>query len=224
MNDKVDCYPLPPDDDDLDIDAMAQLNLQQIQDSLEQLVAIQRDAQLRNAAEHRVESVIRNLTEQTSRCDGTPQQSVRRWVRDIEIVFVQVGQAHIIRIVTSTVTGTLRDEVERFLELRQQNDQVRQQVPWADIRAHVSDIYLHTNEQQYLRDQLDETCQSVSESDIQFSRRFRSLADGAYPLAGRNDNQQRLMIKAFVRGLRSVTMARKLIKEGAPPHQRWTPR
>ncbi len=49
-----------------------------------------------------------------------------------------------------------------------------------------------------------------------FGRRFRDLTDTAYPPAQRNQDQHRLIIKAYVQGLRSTVTARKLVQEGNP--------
>ncbi len=59
------------------------------------------------------------------------------------------------------------------------------------------DIYLHTDEQEGLCDALEDTRQTVQESHM-FGRIFRELAHTAYPLAQRNPDRHRLIIKAYV--------------------------
>ncbi len=197
--------------------ALPQQQLAGIQLALDQLVGIQRDVGNRQAVDGHIQSTVKELIRQTTQSDGTPMSSVRRWMRDIEIAFTQVGQGHIIRIITATVTGSLRDEIERYIQTRLQDDgMVRAGIPWADVRAHVEAFFLHADEQNALRDELEETRQTAHETDNMFSRRFRELADQAYPQGQRNADQQRIMLKAYVRGLRSTTTARKLVHDGAP--------
>ena len=50
----------------------------------------------------------------------------------------RVGQKAIIEIVTSTVTGVLRKEIEHYLQETVIRDNIaRETIPWAQIRAHV---------------------------------------------------------------------------------------
>ncbi len=194
-----------------------QQQLTGIQQALDRMVTLQQDVGNRNTADNRIESTVRELVKQTTRCEGVPMAAVRRWMRDIEIAMTQVGQGFIVRIITGTISGSLRDEIEQYVTQRiQQYGLNRNQLPWADIRAHVEPFFLHADERSALRDELDELRQSAHESDNMFGRRFRDLADTAYPVNQRNDDQHRIMLKAYVRGLRLTTTARKLIQDGAP--------
>ena len=57
---------------------------------------------------------IRDLIRQTSTCDWSKTPNVRLWIEEIGLAYDDVGQAHIIQIVTNTITGNLRFEVARF--------------------------------------------------------------------------------------------------------------
>ena len=57
---------------------------------------------------------IRDLIRQTSTCDGSKTPNVRLWIEEIGLAYDDVGQAHIIQIVTNTITGNLRFEVAHF--------------------------------------------------------------------------------------------------------------
>ncbi len=118
----------------------AQNTLQQIQTLLDRLVQIQLDQTIRTATDKdkRVETIVRNLIDQTTKCDGASVGAVRRWIKDIQIAFEQVDQPFIVRIVTSTVSGTLRYEIEHYLSSRAHDDNLqRHQVPWQDIRDYI---------------------------------------------------------------------------------------
>ena len=115
--------------------------------------------------------------------------AARRWMRDTEIAMTQVRQGFIVRIITGTISGSLREEIERYVTQRIQQDGLnRNQVPRADIRAHVEAFLLHADEKSTLRDELEELRQSAHESD-KFGRRFHDLADAAYPINQRNADQ-----------------------------------
>ena len=75
---------------------------------------------------------------------------------------------------------------------------------------------MHADEQNALHDELEETRQTAHETDNMFSRHFRELAERDYPQGQENANHQRIMLKPYVRGLRSTTTARKLVHDGAP--------
>ena len=57
---------------------------------------------------------IRDLIRQTSTCEGSKTPNVRLWIEEIGLAYDDVGQAHIIQIVTNTITGNLRFGVARF--------------------------------------------------------------------------------------------------------------
>ena len=161
---------------------------------------------------------IRYLIRQTSQCDGSATISVRLWLKEIGLAFDQVGQPNIIQIVTNTITGNLRFEVARFLsEYTAGHNATRDAVPWALLREHLSTQFLNTDETQSLRDELDRINQSPYDSIPQFSRKFRELANSAYPIRARNNDQELTLVRAFARGLTSNGMARKLIENIVPP-------
>ena len=84
------------------------------------------------------------------------------------------------------------------------------------MRAHLRTGFLHVDESSALRDEVEKTRQSAYEPEASFSRRFREAADAAYPVDARNDDLNRLMIRAFARRLRSDVLVCKLVGEGNP--------
>ena len=84
------------------------------------------------------------------------------------------------------------------------------------MKAHLQTSFLNVDESSALRDEVEKTRQSAYEPEASFSRRFREVADAAYPGEGRNEDQNRILIRAFARGLRSDELARKLVEEGNP--------
>ena len=57
---------------------------------------------------------IRDLIRQTSTCDGSITPNVGLWIEEIGLAYDDVGQAHVIQIVTNTITGNLRFGVAGF--------------------------------------------------------------------------------------------------------------
>ena len=85
-----------------------------------------------------VTKTVNKLIKQTAWCDGSSTSATRTWLQDIDLAFGRVGHTSIIKIVSSTVTGPLRKEIERFLDDVIATDQVlRDAVPWAQVRTHV---------------------------------------------------------------------------------------
>ena len=71
--------------------------------------------------------------------------------------------------------------------------------------------FLNVNEVVALCDSLEQMRQSTYETDASFNRlRFRDLADAAAP--ARNNDQHRLMVRAYARGLRSSSVAVEMIQ------------
>ena len=94
-----------------------------------------------------------------------------------------------IKIAARTAAGSLRWELQRYITaVLATNDQinVRFNVPWADVKAHLRTSFLNVDVSSALRDEVEKTRQSAYEPEASFSRRFREVADAAYPGEGRN--------------------------------------
>ena len=141
--------------------------------------------QVANVLRNKIKSLIQRITT----CDGSSTEAVRNWMREVDMALEQVGNGHIIEAVSSTVSGPLRWETE------QQHVQ-RAAVPWPALRDHLQRSFLHTDEAAALRDEVERTRQSAYEPDAAYSRRFREVADAAYPANNRNDDQNRIIIRA----------------------------
>ena len=173
---------------------------QQFQQLLQGLV--QQDNERRT--DQGMRNLVRDLVRQTATCDGATTTSMRLWIREIQLAFDQVGAAKIIEIISGTITGPLRFEVERFIgdHIAAHNINCRA-VPWADLRNHVSTQFLNVDEAAALRDEITKVHQSAYEPEAQYSRRFREVADVAYPQHLRNIDQERILVKAYACGLAS---------------------
>ena len=162
------------------------------------------------------DGVTNKLLKQTSFSDGSTDVSTRIWLDDIDIAFNRVGDNSIINIVTSSITGSLRKEIELYIrEFMTANRVAREEVPWPNIREHVVKSFLNVDEAAALRDSVDHLHQSSFESEASFTRKVRDLVQKAYPVP-RNVDQSRILVKAYARGLRSTGMAVKMIEQANP--------
>ena len=169
------------------------------------------------AAEKQRRDTKEALVKQTTCCDGATMTAVRVWMKEVNLALRQLAPADMVELVTRTVMGPLRWEVERFIEQYMATNQVgRRAVPWANIENHVSQCFLNTDEASALRDEVENTRQSVYEPEASYSRRFRDVADSAYPAAQRNPDQERILIRAYAKGLTSDELARKLVQDENP--------
>ena len=82
-----------------------------------------------------VEKVTAKLLKQTTFADGSSDDPTRAWIDDMDLAHSRVGDQHIIDIVTSSVTGSLRKEVELFIQNAwTENNVAREAVPWMEMR------------------------------------------------------------------------------------------
>ena len=184
-------------------------NLLQINDDRKATVAL---IDRRNV----LEKVTAKLLKQTTFADGSSDVSTRVWIDDMNLAYSRVGDQHIIDLVTSSVTGSLRKEVELFIQNAWNTNHIaRDAVPWMEMRDHVIKTFLNIDEAAALRDSIDNLRQSTFETEASFTRRFRELAQKAYPVP-RNVDQSRILVKAYARGLRSTSMAVKMIEHSNP--------
>ena len=119
------------------------------------------------------------LLHQTTLCDGTSPAGVRAWFKDIELAGAEVGAENQIEIAARTAACSLRWELERYIAgVLATNDQIniRFNVPWADVKAHLRTSFQNVDESSALRDELENTQQSAYEPEASFSLRARKKA------------------------------------------------
>lgn len=189
---------------------------EQFQSYTEGLVALDNRRILRNHKKEEIDALIR----QTQICCGDSQSAIREWFDEIDLaVPILDDPASLIRVVTRTISGPLRKEVERFIREcgnHPDNPVAREAVAWNDIKSHVQTAFLSLDENAYLRDQIEEIRQSAYESPAAYNLRFRGLADAAYPRGTRNADQIRVLLRAYARGLHCAQMAKRLVTTGRP--------
>ena len=104
-----------------------------------------------------------------------------------------------------------------FIHNKEVVDKVdRNAIPWEEVRAHIIRNFLNVDEQAAQRDQVESTSQAAFETEASYCRRFREVAQAGYPYDLRNADQERLLIKSFARGIKSPTVAVKMIERANP--------
>ena len=153
----------------------------------------------------------RYLIAQTPICDGSSPDEVRTWILNIDLASWQCP-ADDVYVATRTVSGALRREVERFIDLviAQNPGQQRNAVPWNALKQHLVAAFLGGEEIARKRDNIQSIRQKPYESNESFILRFRDAAKDTYPNYEGNADQQAILKQAFLKGLHSDDLVRKV--------------
>ena len=157
-------------------------------------------------------ALVKEQTKRVTVCDGSSPTAVREWFAEVElsIPLVQHIAGAVIKVASGSVTGSLRKELERYLGLQPERDNTQ----WRQLRDHLRLSFLTANEDDQLRNEVEQLKQSAYETVESFNRRFREAADAAYPQP-RNIDQNRVLIKAYARGLKDSSIVRRLMENPA---------
>lgn len=177
-----------------------------------------RDA-INNRATERVdrqqtEAIIQRQSKRIRPCDGSTPSAVREYVADIEMAapYVQNNDQALNRIVADTAQGSLKRTYERFMDAQANRDAVT----WQQVRTHLQAAFLSADEQEHLRTALDRVQQTDYERNAAYNRRFQEAADDAYPVAGRNAAEDRIVLTTYIKGLRDRQIVQRLVQEARP--------
>lgn len=141
------------------------------------------------------------------KCDGSDPFLVRQWIQEIQMIG-EMGPQDKIDVMKTTASGSFRLELETFL-------QTNQDATWAQIRAHLLASFVSSDHEEHQRGLLMQVKQNPGEGLLAFHRRFRTIANEAYP-EPRNGDQQRELVKIYGRSLYKDLDAKKLVSEGWP--------
>ena len=152
------------------------------------------------------------LAKRVPHCEGSSPGTMREWLREVDLTIPYSDMT--VYITTLSAQGALRRELEHFLEQQRS----RNQVTWEQLRDHLQKAFLSPHEEDRLRHDVDKIRQGAYENSAAYGRRFRECADLAYPVLDgiRNPDQRRLLLKAYMRGLRDRHIVERLVKEGRP--------
>ena len=185
-----------------------QAYMKQERDMREEAEARQRNSRAEDKARSKAEAQIKRV----SPCTGTTPQSVREWIQEIDLTIHYSDQT--VYIASQTARDALRRELEFFLNGQPNRDNVT----WAQLKLHLQQAFLSPHEADRLRHEVEKVKQGAFDTSAAYGRRFREATDLAYPepLGGRNEDQNRLLLRSYMKGLRDRHMVERLIREGRP--------
>ena len=147
--------------------------------------------------------------------DGGNMDEFRRWSNRIRsnATLLQNNSAAI-QLMLRTTLGSLKDEIDRYiLEFINLNPgKSRMDVPCVDLLSYLQRSFLPTNDTEHVREALGSLRQISGESLRNFNRKFRDLAEQAFPVEHRTNDQIKELIKCYIRGLSSKDTARSVLR------------
>ena len=155
---------------------------------------------------------LRIAAGQVETCDGSSQDGIRKWFEDVEMGMQYVGKENTVRLCRRTVTGSFRRELEKFLIST--NAAHPNKVPWEEVKKHLTTSFLSTDEAGHARAKLERITQAEKEETQAFNRRFRTMADIAYPPKSdqkRSTETEEILVRLYARSLRSEHFAKKVV-------------
>ena len=169
-------------------------------------------AAVKRHEEEKSREEVKIWIKKTSQCDGSTVSAMREWLMDIDLVHENFGDSRVIQtldVATTVATSSLRREILRIMK-------ETPGIKWKEVREKLQNRFLSINENEALRQNLEKLKQSQTESVANFCRIFRDAAEQAYPPLSRNEDQQRLILRHFLQGLKSNELAKRLNNEGRP--------
>lgn len=151
------------------------------------------------------ENLIEKEVRRVEKCDGTEPNQVKCWLAELDLV--PLGQR--LEVARRTATRQLRRELERFIT-------ANANAAWLQVRAHILQAFVSADHLEALRKEVESFRQEMHENILSYNRKFRELADEVYPLGQRNQDQERMLIRAYGKGLAHDNTARKLVSNGWP--------
>ena len=185
-------------------------------DPMQQLVS-QLDTEGQNRRKHEQETTSRQVADTQAKkvvkCDGSDCQAVREWIKDVDLTTYYSQRT--VYIAAQSSYGQLRRELERYLNAQAD----RLLVTWDQLKKHLQDAFISSIEDEQLRYRITQIAQKFGEKLACYNRRFSELADEAYPIpagGARNDDQQRILLQNYIRGIEEDSVANRVITDGHP--------
>ena len=164
------------------------------------------------------QALLSTQAQVTPKCDGSIPESVRSWLADVELTDTKLGNAGKIRLARMTAVGPLRKELERILGRNIGGNGVKaasaEAVTWGTVvKPEIEKGFLTSDEKETMKAKLEKIRQGASETIQRYNRRFLDMTEVAFPVvegAARTGEANTLLIKWYIRGLKSDAYARKL--------------
>lgn len=150
-----------------------------------------------------------------SDCDGACPNLLREWLKEVELTVPYTRRT--VYVAAQRAQGILRREIERFLGPAER----RENATWEALKDHIEQAFLPPQDDNTARHELESIQQGVYENCTSYARRFRELADLAYPARirqvdgslARYADQDRWILRSYLLGLRNKKFVERLVVE-----------
>lgn len=156
-----------------------------------------------NRAENRF--ALEDEASKVNPCDGAEPNQVQEFVKQMELV----AQPQRLAVFNRTARGSLLRTGLRWLEQHQANP------IWENFRAHILQSFVSPDVAHARQRELRSCNRLPGEAVLSYNRRFRELADDAYPLP-RNEEQTSMLIQEYARGLRDDRLKERIVTPNRP--------
>ena len=187
------------------------MNEEQFKIYLESQAHWRREEATRQENEQHLTDLITN----TIKTDGMNLSELRMWMTSVKSNAEMIkNNASILKLMLRTTLGSLKMEIDRYILqfLQQHQDQHHLNTPWKEVFAHIRKQFLPNNDQDSVREAFENFKQASGESLRVYNRKFRDASEIAYPPKDRTQDQNRLIIKTYIKGLYHVDTARTVLR------------
>ena len=187
------------------------MNEQQFKSYIESQALWRREEEQKRAEKEYLNDLVTNMI----KSDGGNLEEFRRWSARIysNAALLQNNSATI-QLMLRTTLGALKDEIDRYILdfVNLNSGKNRLDVAYSELLCYLKRTFLPSNDIDHVRDSLDTLQQRSGETLRVFNRKFRDLAELAYPLEQRTADQGRVLIRAYIKSLHSKDTARAILR------------
>ena len=187
------------------------MNEQQFKRYLESQVLWRREGEQKRSDKDYLNDLFTNMI----KTDGGNIEEFRRWANKVHsnAAMLQDNGAAV-QLMLRTTLGSLKDETDRcILEFVKLNTgKSRLDVNCVDLLNYLRKSFLPNNDIDVVRESLDTLRQSPRESLRAFNRKYRDLAEVAFPVEQRFEDQTKLLIKSYIKSLSSRDTVRATLQ------------
>ena len=158
---------------------------------------------------------LNELVTNLIKSDGGNLDEYRRWSTRIRSnAALLQDNAATVQLMLRTTLGPLKDEIDRYILdfVKLNPGKGRLEVPCGDLLAYLNRSFLPSNDLDYVRETMESLRQLSGETLRVFNRKFRDLSELAYPSEQRSEDQKKLLIRYYIKGLASRDTARTVLK------------